>query len=130
MNVEQIKKETFVSAFNRLQEVIQEETTDTRMVEYLRDAVIQRYEFTLELAWKYLRYVLLNEGLTHEEVASPKKTIKSAFANGLITQGETWLEMLKTRNSTSHMYSHALAISLEEKIRNEYFIELQLLSQS
>ncbi|WP_367142724.1 HI0074 family nucleotidyltransferase substrate-binding subunit [Desulfosporosinus sp.] len=65
----------------------------------LRDGVIQRFEFTFELAWKTLKAVFEDEGLIG--LNSPKTVLREAFAMGLIQDDELWLTMLSDRNSTS-----------------------------
>lgn len=74
--------------------------------EIVRDATIQRFEFTVELAWKLLQAVLAEEGV---EVASPRSAIRAAASNGLITETHEWFLSLDHRNLASHVYSEDLA---------------------
>jgi len=55
-------------------------------LESLKDSIIQRFEFTLELAWKTLRKYLESEGI--QDINSPKQTIRAAFASKVIEKGE------------------------------------------
>jgi len=92
----------------------------------LRDGLIQRFEFTFELAWKTLEAIFEDEGLTG--LNSPKTVLREAFAAGLIEKDELWLAMLNDRNTTAHIYSEQLAIEICSKIIKEYaceFNELQ-----
>src|SRR3954453_8197558 len=68
-----------------------------------RAGVIQAFEFTFEQCWKAIQKKAGIEGLS---LASPKKSIEWAMANGWIplTQENTWLEMMSDRNLTSHTY--------------------------
>lgn len=74
--------------------------------EFVRDSVIQRFEFTHELAWKMLRLRLEREGVV---VKTPRETIQEALQAGLIEDGNLWTDMQKMRNLTSHTYKEKLA---------------------
>lgn len=74
--------------------------------EFLRDSVIQRFEFTHELAWKMLKLKLEEEGLITK---TPRETIQEALQAGLIEDGNLWSDMQKMRNLTSHTYHEELA---------------------
>lgn len=73
----------------------------------VRDAVIQRFEYTFELAWKNLKRVL------EEEYGRREITIRDMFREGavigLLTKPEDWLEFHRARNLTSHTYSRKTA---------------------
>jgi len=71
-----------------------------------RAGLIQFFEVSFELAWKTLKDMLLYEGY---DVNSPKSTLRQAFANGTITDGELWLKALDGRNMFSHTYNNELA---------------------
>lgn len=87
----------------------------------LRDGVIQRFEFTFELAWKSLKVVFEDEGLSG--LNSPKTVLREAYASELIADDELWLAMLSDRNSTAHIYSEQLAIEICRNIQDKYVIE-------
>ncbi|WP_234028449.1 nucleotidyltransferase substrate binding protein [Lentibacillus sp. Marseille-P4043] len=82
------------------------------------DGVIQRFEFTFELSWKLMKMFLEYTGTT--EIRNPRATIREAFANGLIDDGEKWIDMMVDRNKTSHLYDEDEARYIYEKIRNRY----------
>lgn len=67
----------------------------------VRDACIQRFEFTFEMAWKALQRHALAEGL---ECASPRDCFRTGFRLGLIDKDARWMAMVEDRNRTSHMY--------------------------
>lgn len=86
----------------------------------VRDAVIQRFEFSFELIWKALKLYLERQG---HECGGPRPTLKKAFAEGLITapdETDIWLKMLEDRNLTSHAYDEALANSIYQHIVKDY----------
>jgi len=64
-------------------------------------ALIQVFEFTFELAWKTLKDYLDEHGYNHH---SPKNVLRQAFQSEYITDGELWMEALRTRNLTAHAY--------------------------
>lgn len=74
--------------------------------EFIRDSVIQRFEFTHELAWKMLKLQLEAEGLI---VKTPRQTMQEALQAGLIEDGNGWSDLQKMRNLTSHTYREQLA---------------------
>ena len=88
--------------------------------ELIRDATIQRFEFTFEVVWKTLKLFLERQG---HECGGPRPTLKKAFAEGLIPtpeEADIWLRMLEDRNLTSHAYDQALAASIHLHIVREY----------
>ncbi len=77
--------------------------------ELIRDATIQRFEFTFEVIWKTLKLYLERQG---HECGGPRATLKKAFAENLIAtpdDADAWLQMLEDRNLTSHAYDEELA---------------------
>ncbi|RLQ94568.1 nucleotidyltransferase [Falsibacillus albus] len=82
------------------------------------DATIQRFEFTYELSWKIMKAYLEFNGIL--EVPSPRKTIREAFKNGLIKEGDGWLKMLEDRNRTPHTYDEAIAVEIYNHIKDIY----------
>ena len=84
----------------------------------IRDGVIQRFEFTCELAWKTTREFLLDQGFT--ELNSPKATMRKAFSYGLIDDEQAWVVLLNARNQTSHLYDDATAQEIYSQIESEF----------
>ncbi len=74
--------------------------------EFIRDSVIQRFEFSFELGWKMLRLKLQEEGV---DANTPRAVIREAVATGWLEDGNLWSLMLQKRNETSHTYDDALA---------------------
>jgi nucleotidyltransferase substrate binding protein (TIGR01987 family) len=109
------RKTELKSALKRLREAAAQPESDL-----VRDAVIQRFEFTFELVWKSLKLYLERQGL---DCGGPRSTIKKAFAEGLIKspgEADIWLHALEDRNLTSHAYDEALAIRIYQHVVNEY----------
>ncbi|MDR3602295.1 MAG: nucleotidyltransferase substrate binding protein [Desulfosporosinus sp.] len=119
MSEPNIKVYNFKNALSRLKEGIAKYNgTD----DLLRDGVIQRFEFTFELAWKTLKAVFEDEGLIG--LNSPKTVLREAFAAELLKEDELWLAMLKDRNSTAHIYNEQLAIEICHNIQEKYVLAL------
>lgn len=81
------------------------------------DATIQRFEFTIELTWKFLKQVLLLKGINAK---SPRDVLKEAYQIELINDEEIWLKMLNDRNLSSHTYDESLADEIYVNIKTYY----------
>lgn len=119
------KLHNFKSAVERLGEALIELENSSSSV--VRDGVIQRFEFTTELAWKATREYLLDQGFV--EVNSPKSVMKEAFSYGLIKNDEIWVQILNDRNLTSHIYKEDISIEICNRIIATHFNELKALSE-
>ena len=71
--------------------------------EFTRDSVIQRFEFTIELAWKTSRKIM---GTT---TTAPKQVIREMAQAGLINEIDLWLRAIDVRNLSSHTYNENIA---------------------
>ena len=88
--------------------------------ELIRDATIQRFEFTFEVVWKTLKLYLERQGY---ECGGPRPTLKKAFTENLIStpeEADFWLRMIEDRNLTSHAYDQELAIRIYQNIVRDY----------
>ena len=82
----------------------------------IRDAAIQRFEYTFEALWKFLKeYLKEKEGIISN---SPKACFKEIFSLGLLTEeeAEAFLEMTDRRNETSHTYKEEVAQAIYDKL--------------
>lgn len=124
MNDKEIRwKQRFVNfeaAFKKLSQAV--DNID-KLDDLSKEGLIQRFEYTFELAWKTLKDYMESKG---ELIKFPRETIKSAFQAGLINNGEIWLEMLDKRNLISHIYDENEFNSIVQLIVKNYFIELKL----
>lgn len=83
---------------------------------YLRDSVIQRFEFSWELAWKMLKLRLTFLGV---EALNPRDVIRQSLQAGLIHDGNVWTQAQHHRNLTSHTYDEALSIAVYAFVRTD-----------
>ncbi|NLN48885.1 MAG: nucleotidyltransferase, partial [Clostridiales bacterium] len=117
MNKLEIKINNFIKALQRLEEAADElyKEKDSAIV---RDALIQRFEFTYELAWKTTKDYLESLGIMDKN--SPKAVIQEAYLQRLILNEDSWLAMIKDRNMTSHLYKEELAKEISKRIIDTY----------
>lgn len=85
--------------------------------EVYRAGVLHFFQMSFELCWKTLKDRLSYEGI---DAASPRDTIKKAFATGLISSPELWLKALETRNTFTHAYDEELALLALKVVRDDY----------
>ncbi|GAA0345281.1 nucleotidyltransferase substrate binding protein [Oceanobacillus sp. FSL W7-1293] len=104
-------------AIGRLEEALNEGAKNSLYI----DGTIQRFEFTFELYWKTLKRMLEEEGI---EAKSPRETLKQAYAVDWIQNEQSWLQMLRDRNETSHVYDEKKARDIYENIAG-YFPEMK-----
>lgn len=100
-------------ALNTLKEIVKEPFSII-----IRDASIQRFEYTFEAFWKFIReYLKEKEGIVAN---SPKAVFKEIFSLGFADEEETveLQEMTDKRNDTSHTYKEAVAQSIYEKLKD------------
>jgi len=114
----------FEKAIARLKEAIDEyKQEDSSKV--VRDGLIQRFEFTYELAWKTTKVYLEQIGIVDRN--SPKAVIQEAYLQKLITNEENWILMIKDRNLTSHVYDEDMAEEIADRIADTYIVEFESL---
>lgn len=88
------------------------------------EGMVQRFEYTFELAWKTLKDFLELQGFT---VAYPREVIKTAFQVGLISMGDAWFEMLDRRNEAAHTYDRQRFLEITNAIRTTFLPALTAL---
>jgi len=113
--------QNFEKAYFSLNESIEAYEKDSKNL-FIRDSIIQRYEYTIELAWKTLKDYLEEEGFI--DVSSPKKVIRQALKEGYITD-PAWLKALDDRNKTTHAYDEEMAQEVTKQIKEQYFFLLR-----
>ena len=84
-----------------------------------QQGLIQGFEFTHELAWTTLKDFLQYRGVSG--VIGSRDAARVAFREGLVIDGELWMEMIKSRNLTSHTYREEVADEIAGKILQQYY---------
>lgn len=118
-SVEYIHKE-YIDENN---ENVDEEEVDSVLDEMVKEGLIQRFEYTHELAWKVMKDYAEYQGVTN--ISGSRDAIREALQMNLIDSGETWLDMMLSRNKTSHTYNEETANEIYFKILKEYFPEFK-----
>lgn len=114
----------FDKAFSQLQEAV--ELSQQRPLSKLeQQGLIQAFEYTHELAWNTLKDFLEERGV--QNLYGSKDATRAAFRAGLIENGETWMDMIKSRNLTSHTYDESTAEKIVSNIIETYFAEFEAL---
>ena len=113
---------SFGRAFNRLKAAVK--LAEQRKLSDLEaQGLIQGFEYTHELAWKTLKDFLEAQGTMN--LYGSRDTTRAAFRNGLIENGEVWMDMVDKRNLTSHTYDEETAAQVVAAICTTYFAEFE-----
>jgi nucleotidyltransferase substrate binding protein (TIGR01987 family) len=114
----------FVKALSQLKEAV--ELAQQRPLSRLEaQGMIQAFEFTHELAWNTLKDFLEDRGV--QGLYGSKDASRAAFKAGLIENGEAWMDMIQSRNLTTHTYDEATAAQIISAVRSTYFAEFEAL---
>jgi nucleotidyltransferase substrate binding protein (TIGR01987 family) len=111
----------FEQAFLQLQEAINKPDLN----ELERNGLIQRFEFTIELAWKVMKDFLEEKGFLFKP--SPQDTFRQAQEAKYIDYAQALIDGLNIRNELSHDYDGELFRSSELELREEIFPAIEQL---
>jgi len=89
--------------------------------------LVKGFEFTFELSWKLLKDYLESKGF--KDFHGSKDTFKLSFQEGLISDGEIWMEMIDNRNRSSHTYEESIAKLIISQVLSKYFIKFKDLAE-
>lgn len=113
--------ENFEKAFLLLKEVIEMDLNQLNQLE--KEGIIQRFEYTFELAWKVLKDKMEDDGIVMETI-SPKYIVRKAFETKYIHDADTWFLMIGDRNLMSHTYNFSKFEEIIFSIKKHYIIIL------
>lgn len=114
----------FSKALSQLADAV--ELAQVRPLSKLEEqGMIQAFEFTHELAWNTLKDFLENRGV--QNIYGSKDATREAFKTGLIENGEIWMDMIKSRNQTTHTYDEYTVIEIIKAVTDSYFSEFSAL---
>ncbi|MCY4156858.1 MAG: nucleotidyltransferase substrate binding protein [Gammaproteobacteria bacterium] len=112
-------------AFNLLREAVEREAPLTQLE---TEGVIQRFEYTMELAWKTLKDYLESENAVLDQM-TPRTVIRHAFEAGIVRQGEILQKALDARNRMSHTYDFETFQQVVADIRGGYLAAFEELHE-
>ena len=118
------RKQDLARATERLKEALNEKETEIAI-----DGTLHRFEFTFELAWKTMKDLMEYNGII-ETTGSPREVLRTAFQNGLIEDGETWINMMLARNSLSHLYDEETSRKIYKDIKEKYIVLIEKLNET
>ena len=118
----QYRFDNYKRAFTLLREAIEDlGESDTSQLE--KEGIIQRFEYTWELAWKTLKDYLNYEGIILDKY-TPRSTIRAAAEAKIISKADIWMEALDARNEMSHTYDFKKFEETIQKIQEKYLMVL------
>ncbi len=91
---------------------------DRKLSELERQGLIQAFEYTHELAWKVMQDFFVNQGNT--EIRGSRDATREAFSTDLISDGDSWMDMIVKRNLTSHTYNEEISEEIYKSIVNNF----------
>ncbi|UHD17708.1 HI0074 family nucleotidyltransferase substrate-binding subunit [Thiocapsa bogorovii] len=123
MDIERLNERTadFLKGVHQLERAVAQPFN-----EFTRDAVIQRFEFCYELAWKMLKLKLEQEGIS---ALTPRQALRESLQAALLDDGNAWSEIQRYRNLTSHTYDERLADEVYAFIGNQALARFQALAR-
>lgn len=116
---------------NLLEDDHESEGLDYVLDEIIREGLIQRFEYTHELAWNVMKDYAVFQGNT--SIGGSRDASREAFQLKIISNGQVWMDMIGSRNKTSHTYNEEVANEIFVKIMKEYypaFLEFQQIMES
>ena len=105
----------YTKAFEQLAEFINK--GDLNKLE--EQGLIQSFEYTYELAWNVMKDYFEYQG--EQLISGSRDAFRLAFKRGLISSGESWMDMITNRVKSSHTYNEETAKEIVGKIKTEYF---------
>lgn len=83
-----------------------------------QQGLIQAFEYTHELAWKVMKDYFVYQGNT--SITGSRDAVREAFAVQLIADGQGWMDMIKSRNQSSHTYNPETADAVMRDVVERY----------
>jgi nucleotidyltransferase substrate binding protein (TIGR01987 family) len=98
--------------------------SNTSIKRALRDSLIQRFEYSIDICWKFMKLYMQDYQDINVEVSSPRAIVQLARESNLISRPELKLLMdaISDRNLTSHTYNEELAEEIAHRIPDHYEI--------
>lgn len=116
----------FSRAYSLLTDAFADEVSALNQLE--REGATRRFKHTLELGWNTLKDRLEYDGVVMDSV-TPRNIIRTAAAAGLISDGQTWIDMLDDRRSASHQFDASILEAALDSIQERYLPVLDEMHQ-
>ncbi len=120
----------YAKALHQLTESIEENGANP--IDIIKEGIIQRFEFTHELAWKVMKDFLEYEGF--QNITGSRSATREAFNKKLITEGQSWMDMIESRNKTVHSYQENILkieftkiITIYYPLFTEFYVKMKTL---
>lgn len=110
----------YTKALEQLKNAVQL-ANERKLSKLEEQGLIQAFEYTHELAWNTLKDFLNEKG--NSEIYGSKDATREAFRYGIIEKGKIWMDMIKSRNNTSHTYNEETADRIVKAILSDYHTE-------
>jgi nucleotidyltransferase substrate binding protein (TIGR01987 family) len=117
----------FSKAFNQLAEAV-ELRSQRELSKLEMQGLVQGFEYTHELAWKTLKDFLEEHGGI-KKIYGSKDATREAFKAELIEDGEIWMDMIKSRNQTTHTYDEETVLEIVNDVTKKYFAQFKSLHE-
>ena len=86
-----------------------------------KQGVIQDFEYNYELAWNVMKDFYEHQG--EQDIQGSRDAFRIAFKRGLVTNGDIWMQMIKSRAMTSHTYNEEVSTAVLKDIVELYYAE-------
>lgn len=122
MKSQDIRWEQRFANYNRALSKLTDAVKNTALAQFSdleKEGIIQRFEYTHELAWNVMKDYLEYQG--NSSIGGSRDATREAFKINLLKDGEAWMDMIKSRNQTTHTYNEETAEEIFEKIVSNYY---------
>lgn len=98
--------------------------------EIYRMGIVGQFNLTFELAWKALQEVLRIHGVDGSQTGSAREILQLGYKHGFVNDSAVWLQMLKKRNMSVHIYDEDEIDELLLLIRDSFIPAFIVLRQT
>ena len=90
--------------------------------------LIQAFEYSFELAWNVIKDFYEYQG--EQNIHGSRDAFKMAFRRGLISNGDVWMKMIKSRSLTSRTYNEETTVEILDDVIKLVYLEFTTLKES
>jgi len=107
------------SGYKKALSLLSEFINQKELSKIQRLGLIKAFDLTFDLAWNAIKDYYLYQGIT--EIQGSRDAFRTAFKQGLIEDGETWMSMIESRIQTTHTYNESVTNDIAQDITNNYY---------